>query len=129
MARDREAWCAAVHGDITWCLNRRKQSSVQFSHLVMSDSLQPHGLQHARLPCPSPTPSPIQTHSHRVGDAIKSSLQSSSSLPAFSLSQHQSLKMFHAVNKQHTLMIIFYTTTPNLSDTEVVEGGGNLMLK
>ena len=22
----------------------------------MSDSLQPHGLQHARLPCPSPTP-------------------------------------------------------------------------
>ena len=28
----------------------------QFSHLVMSDSLWPHGLQHARLPCPSPTP-------------------------------------------------------------------------
>ena len=31
-------------------------SSVQFSCSVMSDSLQPHGLQHARLPCPSPTP-------------------------------------------------------------------------
>ena len=31
-------------------------SSVQFSHSVMSDSLQPHGLQHAKLPCPSPTP-------------------------------------------------------------------------
>ena len=31
-------------------------SSVQFSRSVMSDSLQPHGLQHARLPCPSPTP-------------------------------------------------------------------------
>ena len=31
-------------------------SSVQFSHSVMSDSLRPHGLQHARLPCPSPTP-------------------------------------------------------------------------
>ena len=30
--------------------------SVQFNHSVMSDSLQPHGLQHARLPCPSPTP-------------------------------------------------------------------------
>ena len=29
--------------------------SVQFSHFVMSDSLWPHGLQHARLPCPSPT--------------------------------------------------------------------------
>ena len=31
-------------------------SSVQFSHSVVSDSLQPRGLQHARLPCPSPTP-------------------------------------------------------------------------
>ena len=31
-------------------------SSVQFSHSVMSDSLHPHELQHARPPCPSPTP-------------------------------------------------------------------------
>ena len=30
--------------------------SVQFSHSVMSDSLWPHGLQHARPPCLSPTP-------------------------------------------------------------------------
>ena len=30
--------------------------SVQFSCLVVSDSLRPHGLQHARPPCPSPTP-------------------------------------------------------------------------
>ena len=29
--------------------------SVQFSHSVVSESLQPHGLQHARPPCPSPT--------------------------------------------------------------------------
>ena len=28
----------------------------QFSRSVLSDSLQPHGLQHARPPCPSPTP-------------------------------------------------------------------------
>ena len=32
------------------------QCSVQFSHSIVSNSLQPHGLQHARLPCPSPTP-------------------------------------------------------------------------
>ena len=31
-------------------------ASVQFSRTVMSNSLQPHGLQHARLSCPSPTP-------------------------------------------------------------------------
>ena len=30
--------------------------SVPFSHLVVSDSLQPHELQHTRLSCPSPTP-------------------------------------------------------------------------
>ena len=31
-------------------------SSVQFSHLVVSKSLQPHGLQHTRPPCQSLTP-------------------------------------------------------------------------
>ena len=30
--------------------------SVQFSHSVVSNSLQPHGRQRAKLPCPSPTP-------------------------------------------------------------------------
>ena len=43
----------------TWKLKRMLNIyttlSVQFSS-VMSDSLRPHGLQHARLPCPSPTP-------------------------------------------------------------------------
>ena len=31
-------------------------SSVQFSHSVLSDSLRPHESQHARPPCPSPSP-------------------------------------------------------------------------
>ena len=31
-------------------------SSVQFSHSVVSDSLRPHESQHARTPCPSPSP-------------------------------------------------------------------------
>ena len=35
---------------------KASHSSVQFSHSVMSNSLRPHGLQHTRLPCPSPTP-------------------------------------------------------------------------
>ena len=34
----------------------RRLSSVQFSHSVVSDSLRPHEPQHARPPCPSPTP-------------------------------------------------------------------------
>ena len=35
---------------------RRNVSSIQFSRSVVSDSLRPHELQHARPPCPSPTP-------------------------------------------------------------------------
>ena len=38
-----------------YCLHQL-QSVSQFSHSVVSDALQPHGLQHARPPCPSPTP-------------------------------------------------------------------------
>ena len=36
--------------------NNVTPKSVQFSHSVVSDSLWPHGPQHARLPCPSPSP-------------------------------------------------------------------------
>ena len=35
---------------------RKDTRVIQFSHSVVSDSLWPHGLQHTRLPCPSPTP-------------------------------------------------------------------------
>ena len=42
---DRGAWWTAL-----------QSSPVQFSRSVMSDSLRPHELQHAKLPCPSPTP-------------------------------------------------------------------------
>ena len=31
-------------------------SSVQISHIIVSNSLRPHGLHHARPPCPSQTP-------------------------------------------------------------------------
>ena len=42
--------------NIIWYLSLIYFSSVQLSHSVMSNSLQPHELQHARPPCPSPTP-------------------------------------------------------------------------
>ena len=67
-------------------------TSVQFSSLVVSDSLRSHELQHARPPCPSPTPGVTQTHVHRVGDAIQPFHPlSSPSPPAPNPSQHQSL--------------------------------------
>ena len=60
----------------------------------MSDSLWPHGLQHTRLPCPSPTPRAC-SNSHPSSwwcQLIQPSHPLSSlSPPAFNLSQHQGL--------------------------------------
>ena len=67
-------------------------SSIQFSCSVMSDSLWPHELQHARPPCPSQTPGVFQTNVHWVSDEIQPSHPLlSPSPPAFNLSQHQGL--------------------------------------
>ena len=59
-------------------------SSVQFSHSVVSDSLRPHGSQHARPPCPSPTPgfhSDSRPSSQWCHPAISSSVIPFSSCP------------------------------------------------
>ena len=55
---EHQIWCVG-----SFCTPSNSQtpavcpiSSVQFSHLVVSDSLQPHESQHTRPPCPSPTP-------------------------------------------------------------------------
>ena len=59
-------------------------SSVQFSRSVVSDSLRPHATQHARLPCPSPTPG-VHPDSHPSSQwchpAISSSVIPFSSCP------------------------------------------------
>ena len=47
--------------DSWWCFRPPSYYSVQFGHSVVSDSLRPHGLQHTRLPCPSPTPRACST--------------------------------------------------------------------
>ena len=47
----------AIHSSIlAWEIPWTEEPSVQFSHSVISNSLWPHGLWHARLPCASPTP-------------------------------------------------------------------------
>ena len=72
-------------------------------HQVMSDSLRPHRMQHARLPfalyhCPEF----VQTHVHWVSDAIQPShLLSTPSPPAFDLSQHHGF--FQWVSSSHPL--------------------------
>ena len=74
--------------------------SVQFSCSVIFDSLQPHGLQHTRPPCPSRAPGacsnscPLSRWCHQPSHPL-----SSPPLPAFNLSQHQGL--FQWVSSSH----------------------------
>ena len=49
----RCVFCLKIHSPPILPFSR---DSVQFSHTLVSSSLRPHGLQHARLPSPSPTP-------------------------------------------------------------------------
>ena len=82
-------------GDERICIG---DSSVQFSRSVVSDSLRPHESQHARPPCPSPTPG-VHSDSHPMSQwchpAISSSVVPFSSCPqslpaseSFPMSQH-----------------------------------------
>ena len=76
-----------------WVLKVAKELaylSVQFSHSVESDSLWPRGLQHARLPCLSPTPR-AYSNSCPSSPTIHLILWRPLLLPAFNLSQHQGL--------------------------------------
>ena len=80
--------------EIPWTEEPGGSMGVQFRsvHSVMSDSLQPHELQHTRLPCPSPTPRACSNSCPLVGDGSQPSHPLlSSSPPAFSLAQHQGL--------------------------------------
>ena len=75
-------------------------SSVQFSRSVVSDSLRPHESQHARPPCPSPTPgvcSYLCPSSRWCHPAISCSVVPFSSCPRSS--QHQGL--FQWINSSH----------------------------
>ena len=75
--------------DFSWGLGKSVKmgagfSSVQFSCLVVSDSLRPHKLQHARPPCPSLTPgvhSDSRPSSRWCHPAISSSVISFYSCP------------------------------------------------
>ena len=71
-------------------------SSVQFSHSVMSNCLQPHGLQHARPPCPSPAPRvysnscPLSWWWHPTSHALSSLLLQPSIFPSIRVFSNES---------------------------------------
>ena len=79
-------------------------SSVQLSCSVMSDSLWPHGPQHARPPCPSPTPGVYPNScllSHWCHPTISSSVIPFSSCPqSFPASGSSPMSQFFASGGQ-----------------------------
>ena len=83
------------HDWVTFTFYLVQFSSVHFSRSIMSDSLRPHGSQHARPPCSSPSPG-VHSDSHPSSPwchpAISSSVISFSSCPQ-SLPASQSFPM------------------------------------
>ena len=86
-------WERLTEGGTGFCSDGQGHGSVQFSCSVVSDSLQPHESQHARPPCPSPTPrvhsdsSPLSQWCH---PAISSSVIPFSSCPQSLLASESS---------------------------------------
>ena len=95
-------------------------SSVQFSRSVMSDSLRPHELQHARPPCPSPTPGVYPNTcslSWCCHPAISSSVTPFSSCPQ---SSHAYVYISHTHTHTHIyvymlIVVYIYIYIPQLS--------------
>ena len=87
-------------------LHSRKGKTIQFSCLVMSNSLQPHGLQHTRLHCPSPTPHACSNScpsSQWCHSTISSSVTPfSSCLQSFPASQSFPMSQFFSSRGQST---------------------------
>ena len=86
-------------------------SSVrQFSSSVMSGSSRPHGLQHTRLSCPSPTSSWCLLKLMSIKLAMPSNhlILSSPSPPVFNLSQHQGLFQWASSSHQVAKVLEFH---------------------
>ena len=91
--------CILTSYTLVWSY-KTQFNSVQFSHSIVFDSLRPHESQHARPPCPSPTPrvhSDSCTLSRWCHPAISSSVVAfsfcSQSLPASVFSNESTLPM------------------------------------
>ena len=92
-----------------------------FSHSVLSYTLWPHGLQHARLPCPSPSPGACSNScplSQWCQPTIWSSVIPFSS--AFKLSQHQSL--FQWVGSSHQVAKVLQLRPQHISPSNEYSG-------
>ena len=117
------------------CLQNFKENhSVQFSRSVVSDSLRPHESQHARPPCPSPTPG---VHSDSCPStqwchpAISSSVVPFSSCPqSFPASESFPMSQLFAWGGQSTRVSAWASFLPkNTQDWSPLEWTGWISLQ
>ena len=107
--------------------------SVQFSRSVVSDSLRPHELQHARPPCPSPTPgvhSDSRPSSPWCHPAISSSVVPFSSYPqSFPASGSFPVSQLFAWGGQSTGVSASASVLPITEDWFPLEWTGRISLQ
>ena len=89
-------------------------NSVQFSSWVMSNSLRPHGLQHGRLPCPSPTPGAC-SHSWPLSRWCHPTISSSASLFLLLPSVFPSIRVFSSKSALHIRWPKYWSFSFNIS--------------
>ena len=117
--RDQTQVSCIVGGFFTaWATKEPNGGSVQFSHSVVSNSLQPHGPQHTRPPCPSPTPrvysnsSPLSrwwhsTISPSCLQSVPSSVSSSESVLCIRQPKYWSFSFSISPSNEHSGLISF----------------------
>ena len=138
--------CVTAHSDLpvspslllfTLYLHPVHQHLLLFSHSVMTNSLQPHGLQHARLPCPSPSPAacwnscPLRCHPTILSSVIplSSCLQSfpvsgSTSITRFSIKE---IQYWEADRNRMTTLICILFLIKVIWKTEMARIGKSLV--
>ena len=102
-------------------------SSVQFSHSVMFYSLQPYGLQHARPPCPSPSPGACSNScplSQRCHPTISSSVVPFfSCLQSFPSSRSSPMSLFFISGGQSIGVSALASVIPMNIQTDFLQDG------
>ena len=94
-------------------------NSVHFSSVSQSNSLQPHGLQHARLPCPSPMPWAC-SNSHSLSQWCNLTISSSvvpfsSCLQSFPASGSFQMRQFFTSRGQSIIEVSASASVPPMS--------------
>ena len=104
-----------------------------FSHSVVSDSLQPRGLQHTRLPCPSPTPGTCSNSCPLIRwchPTISPSVVPFSCLQSFPASESFPMSHFFASGSQRIGASTLTTVLPmNIQDCFPLEMTGLISLQ